>query len=213
MDEEFAARGQQAVDDEQLEHFVPRHIAGVVGQGVVPEGVEVEIGPELGGGPAVAEAAGGFHGEGRELDLDHVGGVGGGRVAVGEEAQLSGLSVLVQDLNRVLPGSELGGVEFAQVEHLALDHAVAADAQTFADRVVSVSLAVLGAGAPFEEHAASLPRAGEHPTRGWGGPRTIWTKRRLSLNHLHEKNLKTHKTCESRARVRRIWCSESVGPR
>ena len=166
VDEEFAARGEEAVDDEQFEDFVPRHVAGVVGQGVAPEGVEAEVFPELGGGPAIAEAAGRLHREGGELDLDHVGIVGGGLVAVGEEAQLAALTVLVQDVNRVLPGIQLGGVEFAQMEHLALDHAVAADAQAFADRIVGVGLAVFGAGAPFEKHAGSLPRAGVRPARG-----------------------------------------------
>lgn len=42
-----------------------------------------------------------------------VGIVEGGLVAVGEEAQLAALPVLVQDINGVLPGIELGGVEFA----------------------------------------------------------------------------------------------------
>ena len=52
------------------------------------------------------------------------------------------------------------------VEHLALDDTVAADAQTFADRIVGVGLAIFGAGAAFEKHAGSLPRAGVPPARG-----------------------------------------------
>jgi len=117
VDEEFAARGQQAIDDEQCEDFVPRHVAGVIGQRVAPEGVQAEVGPELGGGPAIAEAARRLQGEGRGLDLDHIGIVGGGRVAVGEEGQWAALAVLVEDIHRVLPGVELGGVEFTQMEH------------------------------------------------------------------------------------------------
>ena len=147
-------------------HLVPRHVAGVAGQGVAPEGVEAEVGPELGGRPAVAEAAGRLHREGGELDLDHVGIVGSRLVAVGEEAQLAALAVLVQDVKGVLPGPELGGVEFAQVEDLALDDAMATDAQTLADRIVAVRLAVFRAGATFEKHAGSLPRAGVRPARG-----------------------------------------------
>ena len=184
VDEEFAARGQQPVDDEQLEDFVPRHVAGVGGQGVAPEGVQVEVFPEFSDGPTVAEAARRLHGEGRELDLDHIGIVGGGLVAIGEEAQWAALTVLVQDVNGVLPGLELGGVEFAQMEHLALDDALAADAPAFADRVVDVGLAVFGAGAAFEKHAGSLPRARVRPAKGWVGPQAFGAKCLLSLNNL-----------------------------
>ncbi len=173
MDEEFAARGEQAIDDEQLQNFVPRHIAGVLGQGVAPEGVEAKVFPELGDGPAIAEAARRLDLKGGELDLGHVGIVRGGLVAVGEEAELAAPAVLVQDINRVLPGIELGGVKFAQMEHLALADAIAADAQAFADRVVSVRLAVLGAGAPFEIPAGSLPRAGVRPAREQVGPQAF----------------------------------------
>jgi hypothetical protein len=66
-----------------------------------------------------------------------------------KKPELMALTVLVQDVNGVLPSLELGGVEFAQVEHLALDDALAADAQAFTDRVVDVGLAVFGAGAAF----------------------------------------------------------------
>jgi hypothetical protein len=58
VDEEFAARGQETVDDEPFEDFMPRHVAGLVGQRVAPEGVQAEVFPELSGGPTVAEAAG-----------------------------------------------------------------------------------------------------------------------------------------------------------
>lgn len=83
-----------------------------------------------------------------------------------EEVQLTALTVLVQDVKGVLPGVQLGGVEFAQMEHLALDHALAADAQAFADRIPGVGLAVFDAGAAFEKHAGSLPRIGARPARG-----------------------------------------------
>ena len=48
-----------------------------------------------------------------------------------------------------------------------------ADAQTFADRIVGVGLAIFGAGASFEEHAGSLPRLGVPPARGQVGPRAF----------------------------------------
>jgi len=112
--EDFAARGEEAVDGEQFEDFIPRHVAGVIGQRVAPEGVEAEAFPELGGRPTVAEAAGRLHREGGELDLDHVGVVGGGLVTVGEETLLPALAVLVENINGVLPGIQLGGVEFAR---------------------------------------------------------------------------------------------------
>jgi len=68
-----------------------------------------------------------------------------------------------------------------------LDDAVATDAQAFADRRVAVCLAVFGAGAAFEKHAGSLPRAGVRPARGQVGPQAFLGKRVLSLNHLCAK--------------------------
>jgi hypothetical protein len=87
----------------------------VGGQRVVPEGVQAGVFPELAGRPTIAEAAWRPHGEGGEFALDHIGIVGGGLVAVGEETQLAALTVLVQDVDGVLPGVEWGGVEFAQM--------------------------------------------------------------------------------------------------
>jgi len=55
------------------------------------------------GGPAVAKAARGLDGEGREFDLDDIGIVGGGLISIGEEAELTALTVLVQDVDGVLP--------------------------------------------------------------------------------------------------------------
>ena len=81
-----------------------------------------------------------------QVVLDHVGIVVGGLVAVGEEAQLVALTVLVQDVKGVLLGIKLGGVEFARMEHLALDHAGATNAQAFADRIAGVGRAGFGAG-------------------------------------------------------------------
>jgi len=95
---------------------------------------------------------------------------------VGEEAELTGLAVFVEDGEGALPGVELGGVEFPEVKDLALDDAGGADAQGFADGVVGVGLAVLGAGAGLEIHAREITtgRAGSgkrvgRPTRGAGG--------------------------------------------
>ena len=94
----------------------------------------------------------------------------------------------MQDINGVLPGIELGSVEFAEVEDLALDNAITTDAQTFANGIVSVRLAVFGAGAVFEKHsAANLPRSGGGKTRGWVGTRTFSPMRGLSFIDLHPK--------------------------
>jgi hypothetical protein len=78
-------------------------------------------------------------------------------MAVGEEPEWAALAVPVEQVNRVPPGIELGGVEFAQVEHLALDHAVTTGARAFADGVVAVGLADFGARAAFEKHAGRVP--------------------------------------------------------
>jgi hypothetical protein len=72
----------------------------------------------------------------------------------------------VEDVHGVLPGVELGGVQFARLEHLALDHAVATDPQAFTDRIVSVSRPIFGASAPFKKQAGRLSPIGVRPARG-----------------------------------------------
>ena len=161
---------------------------------------------ELGGGPAIAEAAGRAHGAGVEFDGEDVGGVRDGAVAVGEEAQLVALAVFVEDFEGALPGVELGGVEFAEVEDLALDDAGGADANGFADGVVGVGLAVFGAGAGLEIHAGEITTEREgsgkgvgRPTRG-GGQGKLRKIRGFRRARARKKS-KTSEACESRASV------------
>ena len=53
------------------------------------------------------------------------------------------------------------------MENLTLDDTVAADAETVADGVVDVGLAIFGAGAAFEKHSAvKITRPGGVKTRG-----------------------------------------------
>lgn len=68
---------------------------------------------------------------------------------VGEEAQLAALAVLVQDINRVLPAIQLGGVKFAKVQNRTLDDASATDALAFAVGVAGMRLGVFDAGPVF----------------------------------------------------------------
>lgn len=97
-----------------------------VGELLLPECAQAELFPGVAVSPAIAEAAGLFDREGGELDLDHVlGGRGGGGFAVGEELTLVARAVLVQHVEGVLPGVVLRGVEFAEVEQLALHSAAA----------------------------------------------------------------------------------------
>ena len=93
MDGKLAARREQTVDGEQFEDFFPRHIAGLASERIAPEGVEAEFGPELCGGPAVAEAAGSLDGEGGELDLDDVGVIVQGGMYNGLMRALQGLGL------------------------------------------------------------------------------------------------------------------------
>lgn len=109
-------------------------------------------------------------------------------IAIGEEPELAALAVLVQDVNGMLPGIELSGVEFAQVQNLALENPTAVDAQTFADGVVDVLLAVFGAGAAFEKHdAGNLPRSGGGKTRGQVGTQAFWRMPPLPFKDLRPK--------------------------
>ena len=74
--------------------------------------------------------------------------------AVREEAALQARPVvLMDDVDGVLPALDLRGVEFAQVQDLALNGASAMHAQTFAHRVVNMLFAVFATDASFEEHA------------------------------------------------------------
>ena len=60
--------------------------------------------------------------------------------------------VFVNDIKGVLPALFLTGVEFAQVEDLALDGAAIVDAPAFAGRVVDVVLAVFVPDTSFQKH-------------------------------------------------------------
>jgi hypothetical protein len=62
---------------------------------------------------------------------------------------------------------------FAQVENLALDDAVAADAETFAEGVGDAGLALLGAGAAFEKHSTLKTTRPGGKTRGQAGPQAL----------------------------------------
>lgn len=61
--------------------------------------------------------------------------------------------VFVDDINGVLPALFLAGVEFAEMEDLALDGAPVVNAQAFAHRVIDMVFAVYVADTSFQKHA------------------------------------------------------------
>jgi hypothetical protein len=199
VDVQFAARIEQPVDREQFEHLGPRHLAGFAGETFLPERAQAELLPGVTTRPAITETARLLDRESREFDLHHVVGRGRAAVAVGEESSLVTRAVLVQHVERVLPGVELCGVEFAKVQNLALDDSPAVYPQAFADRIISVALAVFVADAAFEEHRTrSIARLAASRLRG----RSAHTRFPLFLRgSVQRKTVKIAFSCESRVKL------------
>ncbi|HUG11236.1 MAG TPA: hypothetical protein VMM36_09495 [Opitutaceae bacterium] len=98
-----------------------------------------------------------FDSEAGELDPDHaVVAAGCGALAVCEEPAPVARAILVEHIERVLPGIVLGRVQFAQVQKLSLHGAAAMHAQTLAHRIVDVLLAVFLPRASLQEHRGGI---------------------------------------------------------
>jgi hypothetical protein len=79
------------------------------------------------------------------------------------------LTIFVDHLDGALPGIELGGGEFAEVQHLTLHDAVRADANTLANGVIDVRFVIFAAEATFQEHdGGSVKKSGSD----WQGGRS-----------------------------------------
>ena len=166
VDIQLAARGQQPVDAQQLQHLLPGHFAALPAEPLPPEPVQPELAPQPGGRPAVAEAPRLAHPQGRGPHLDDVVARRRAAFAIGEQPALEQLAVvLADDIQRVPPTALLAGAEFAQVQDLALDRAPAVHPQAFAHRIVDMLLAVLAPDPLLQEHAPSNHDAGRRINR------------------------------------------------
>ena len=151
----FAAGIKEAVGGEDLEDFGPVGAFAAGAEEGLPEGVELELVPELGGQPAGPPLAGAVEFHGVEAHVDAMAfGMGGEWRGGGEEGQLAlGASVFVEDADGVEPRFALGIFDFAEVENLPLDDATAG-ALVFGNAVVAVDFAVFVPPVCFEEHSA-----------------------------------------------------------
>jgi len=75
-----------------------------------------------------------------------------------EESQLLALAIFVDRFNGALSPVNLGGIEFAQVQHAAVREAATTRPQTFTQRVIIVRLALFAHAMGLEEHAGMLSK-------------------------------------------------------
>ena len=170
----FAARIQEAVGGEYLEDFGPVGALAAGAEEGLPEGVELELAPELGGQPTSPPLTGPVKFHGVEAHVNAMASsMGGEGCGGGEKGQLAlGAGVLVEDADGAEPCLALGVVDFAKIEDLPLDDA-AGGALVFGNAVVAVGFAVLVPPLCFEEHSAvkNTPISGKVTrgvcTKGW----------------------------------------------
>jgi hypothetical protein len=183
MHKQLAAWIKQAVDREQFQHLRPRHLAALTPKTLLPKSIEPQLLPQSAPSPAITEAARLAHPQRGEHELNDIVSRRSRTLAIREEPTLQAppAVIAINDLQRALPALDLRRVElthppppggfalraacgqsisaprqgprFAEMKHLALDHAPTVDAQALAHRVVDVVFAVFVPDTSFEEHA------------------------------------------------------------
>jgi hypothetical protein len=166
----FAAGIDQAVKDEGLEDQIPVCPLSAGWEFFAPEVIKAGLFPEFATEPAGPPLAGAFEAHFGEADA-HIGYrwvVWTGQVFFGKERYLAGgLLVMIEEFHGLAPWRLLEAVEFAEVEHVALEDSSASDAAAFNDAPVVMFLAVLPALLAAQKHDRITPWP---PVwRQWGG--------------------------------------------
>jgi len=129
MQPELAARIDQPIHHQQLQHPLPRYGLPLGGQPRIPKLVQPQLAPQLATQPAVAPDSRTMQLHLVELDLNAVDGVAGNLAVFGEQAQLGEpLLALDEDFQGFAPSGLLAVIDLAQVEHAALSHLAGAQA-------------------------------------------------------------------------------------
>ncbi len=151
---ELAARGDQPVHHQQLQHLHPRHRLAPRRQQRLPELREPQLLPHQAAEPAVPVRARPQQLHLRKLHRDRVRLVRRQRPVVGEQTHLAELpAVLVEHTQRPAPGRLLAVVDLPEVHHLPLRRLPVGQAAVLHHAEITVTLPILlPLGGP-DEHA------------------------------------------------------------
>ena len=154
MHAELAARIDQPVHHEQLQHLRPTDFLAARRQMPLPEMIQLQLTPEFAAQPTVAEGPRAPQLHFAQLDLDGIQGIKRDRPVFGKQTQCRrALLALVEDFQGLAPGGLLAVVDLTQIQHAALDDSAGLQAAAFLDAVVAVFLAVLRSPMASQEHA------------------------------------------------------------
>src|SRR5579871_85424 len=126
MDAQFAARIEQTIDGEQLQHLFPTHRFPAFGQTLLPELIQTQLAPQFTSEPAVAEDARTLQFQAAQSDLDTVDGIGRKLPVIGKQTHGGeALFGFIEYVERLSPRRLLAIIDLAEIENGAL-HSLAA---------------------------------------------------------------------------------------
>jgi hypothetical protein len=145
MQSPLAARRDQPIGRQHLQHVVPTRPLAARRQSLGPETIEPQLAPQRARQPAGAELARPAEPHLAETQPDDV--VAGDFAAVfREQGQRSRLSAaLVEHLDRPAPSFGLRGIDLAEVKHMPLHHAAVVETPILDDAPIEMRLPVLPA--------------------------------------------------------------------
>ena len=149
-----AARIDQAIGHQGLEHVQPASTLPTRRQPGRPESIPIKLSPALQGQPAGAPLPRAMQRQLAQADLHDFAIELRSRAVVGEDRHLPRLAVVGEDLDRPRPGRLLAVVDLPQIKHLALHYPLVRRAPALHHAPVAMELAVLRAGLGAQEHDA-----------------------------------------------------------
>jgi hypothetical protein len=156
MQTKLAARRDQPIHHQQLQHLGPAHAFAPRVQTRAPELCQPQLMPQLAGQPAIAERARTPQFQPAQLDLQTVDGILRNRPVIRKQTDLLALApLLVKDLNALAPRLLLLIVDLAQIQHRALRLLSARQTPVLYHAEIAMRLAVFLAERAAQEHRNS----------------------------------------------------------
>src|SRR5437868_13114524 len=150
----LAARIDQPIHHQQLQHLRPGYAFSPSRQFLGPEPIQLQLPPQFASQPAVPIRPRSLQLHLAELHLHAVDGVGGNRPVLRKQTQRRiPLLPLIKHLQRLAPCRLLAVVDFAQVQNLPLRYFSRLQTPTFHHRVVAVLLSVFDPRIAAQKHA------------------------------------------------------------
>src|ERR1043166_2593853 len=156
MDTQFAARVEQTIDGEQLQHLFPTHRFPASGQTLLPELIQAQLAPEFTSEPAVAEDARTLQFQAAQADLDAVDGIGRKFPVIGKQTHGGeALFGFIEYVERLSPCRLLVVIDLAEIENGALRSLAARQSTVFDHTEVAMIFAVFAPVCVAEKHLSA----------------------------------------------------------